>query len=759
MRPETWGAFKTTLLAAILIATLAQAQTTKHTEPEPKPIQITAATPSTTQAPLYGRIQIQVDLQATYQNPFSPVQITLDAQVTPPSGKTYTVPGFYYQPFTRDLDGKGETLKPAGQPTWQIRLALLEKGVNKVVITAKDKTGTATTKEIDLTATDSKSHGFVLTSPRDFHYFEFTDGAPFFPIGATLQSHQGLIDIETWLPALTASGGNAARLFLAPENSPFALVTKASGAYKLDLANAWRLDQALDLMDKDNIHPILCLDTFNELRDRDLDPHWTKNPYNKDNGGPINTDKEFWTDPTIDRVYNAKLRYVVARYGAYENVVGWELWEDTDDIHSFDPDVLRDWIQRHGEILKSLDPYSHLVTTSFSRPLGDRAIDHLPEIDFTQTHIFNVPDLVAELTLQLSKKSGYGKPHLITEVAADRQTDKSNLDKNGLQVHDPAWASVAFGASGVAMPWWWDASVFPKRTYNRFNAIAAFTKGIDWPGQHFRTATPSFAFQAPLSTPIYKDLLIDRGPVSFGDTEFNLPRHVRFRPGGVAYGLPVSGVLQGGRLHPSKFNPIDFDMDLRRATQFDLMIGDVSGVGGANVQVKLDGDVVLGLDMPDPDGLDNDDNITKYHGTYSLHIPSGHHHLVVADVGNDWVMAGYRFRDVFERTSPPLLGYAVLGDTRALAWVRHADRSWDRIEVQKRPVQTCPATFMTLQGLLPGSWRLELWDTWAGKITKSTRITVGSDGVATVNLPEIDADLAVKLIKLTAAPKKKAQAR
>ena len=718
-----------------------------------QPIQIVAATPSATQAALFSRIDIDVDLHATFDNAFDPDQIALDAQVTQPSGSTYSLPGFFYQPFTRDLSTGKEILKPNGGPSWKIRLTLTEPGTTKVVISAKDKTGTAQSKEIDLTAERGASHGFIKASEQDFHYFEHSDGTPFFSIGSTLPAKQGLIDLETWLPALSSVGANTARLMLGPEDSPFALTTKASGGYKMDLANAWRLDQAMDLMDKDNVNSILILDNFNELRQRDFDPRWTTNPLNHDNGGPLNTDTEFWKSDVVDKLYNAKLRYVVARYSAYENLIGYEMWRDLDLVHLFDPDVMRPWIDKHSQYLKSTDPYGHLVTVSFAEPLGERSIDHLPGIDFVQSHVYNVPDLVPVATLQQYRKAGYGKPHIISEVAADSASDQAKKDTNGLQIHDPMWASIASGAAGAAMPWWWDTYVFPKRMYNRFTPIANFVKAIDWPRQNFRTTTPTFRFQSPPATPLYHDLMIENGPVSFDNTEYNLPRHVRIWPYGVQYGLPVSGILQGQKRHPSKFNPITFTMDIRKPTQFDLIVGDVSGAGGASIQVKLDGEVVMGLDLADPNDLEDTDPITKYHGTYSVHIPSGHHVLVVADVGNDWVKASYRFRDILPRKTPPLIGYCLAGDSVAIAWIRHADRTWDRIENQKRSVDPCPPTTMVLQNLIAGAWHAELWDTWTGKVIKSMRVTVGSDGMGAVNLPEISADIALKMTKTPAKPK------
>ena len=747
---SAWGAVLfASLLGQIFLSASAFAQGVKQPPPQPAtPIQIISATPNATTAPVYARVEIEINLQATYANPFDPNQIAVDANITPPSGQPVTLPGFYYQPFTQDLSTSTETLKPAGSPSWHVRLALNEPGVTKVIIVAKDKTGTAQSKEIDLTATPATRHGFIQVSEKDFHYFAFSDGAPFFPIGSTLLPHQGLIDLQTWLPALSSSGANTARLMLGPENTPFATNTKASGAYKVDLGNAWRLDQAMDQMDKDGINAILCMDNFNELRDRDFDPRWTTNPLNHDNGGPLFTNTEFWKSDVADQIYRNKIRYLVARYSAYANLIGWEFWRDLDLVHGYDPDDVRPWIDHHAQYIKSLDPYGHLVTVSFAAPLGERSIDHLPDIDFVQSHVYDTPDLVPEVTLEQYRKAGYGKPHVVTEVAANSTSDQAKKDTNGLQIHNPGWASIVSGAGGAAMPWWWDTYIFPRRMYNRFSPLAAFVKGIDWGNQNFRPTTPAFRFQEPPSEPIYQDLAIQDGPVSFDNTEYNLPRYVRIRNNAVQYGLPVSGVLQGQKRHPSKFNPITFTMDIKRPTEFDLMIGDVSGAGGAAIQVKLDGEIVLGLDLADPNDLEDTDTITKYHGTYSVQIPAGHHVLVVADVGNDWVMANYRFRDIFIRKTPPLIGYCLTGDSIAIAWIRQSDRSWDRIENQKRSVQTCPLTTMLLQNLIAGQWSEEQWDTWTGKVIKRTRITVGSDGTGTVNLPEISADIALKLIKV-----------
>lgn len=733
--------------ALIALAGIAYGQGKEPPRPPDKPQFLSVSEPPA-EAPLYSVVELQLELKAAFENPFDPTQVTLDAEVTPPSGNAYHVPGFYFQ----DYAGEGETEKPVGQPGWRVRLALTEKGPNKVVLSVKDAAGTTQWKELSINGVEPKGHGFVRVSPRDPRYFEFQDGTPFFPIGTSFFS-QTLTAFQPWPAKLAASGGNLARVFLAPYGSAFALTNKAAGANRIDLASAWRLDRALDAMAESGLHAVICADTYNELRERELNPQWTFNPLNRDNGGPLDTPRQFWTSDEAGKLYLQRMRYLFARYGADPTVMAWELWRDADLASGFEEDPVRAWFERNLEVLKAMDPYGHLMTTSFSDPLGVRSIDRLSGLDFLQTHLYTASDLVPPAVLQQAKKAGYGKPHLITEVAADRMGDRSKADPSGLQVHDPMWASMVSGAAGAAMPWWWETYLLPKRTLNRLPALANFVKGIDWPTQKFRSTTPTFEFQDPSGPRFYRDLVVDRGPVSWGNTEYNLPRHVRIFPGGVRYGLPVSGILHGGKLHPSKFNPVTFTMDTVKSTTFDLIITEVSGSGGATLNVKLDDQLVLGLDLADPDGLMDDRPITKYNGTYSVPIPPGHHTLVIADVGNDWVKASYRFRDLLPRKGPPLAGFSIVGDTMALAWVRQADRTWERVAVQKRPVVPSPPTLMTLRGLIPGAWRVELYDTWAGRVLKSQGLTVDAGGDAVVSLPAIETDLAVRMSRMTPARK------
>ena len=67
-----------------------------------------------------------IDLAASYDDPFNPDEISVDAKVETPS-RTYTVPCFFNEPFTRNASG----IASAGAPSWRLRILPLENGVHR----------------------------------------------------------------------------------------------------------------------------------------------------------------------------------------------------------------------------------------------------------------------------------------------------------------------------------------------------------------------------------------------------------------------------------------------------------------------------------------------------------------------------------------------------------------------------------------------------------------------------------------------------
>src|SRR4051794_35024735 len=92
--------------------------------------------------PCFAPLDVDVKLGATYDNPFDPDDVTLDAIVRPAKGDSYTVPGYLDRPFTRKQVGGKEVCEPAGPPRWRLRLAALSPGDQKVEVRLHDRTGT-----------------------------------------------------------------------------------------------------------------------------------------------------------------------------------------------------------------------------------------------------------------------------------------------------------------------------------------------------------------------------------------------------------------------------------------------------------------------------------------------------------------------------------------------------------------------------------------------------------------------------------------
>ena len=129
-----------------------------------------------------------------------------------------------------------------------------------------------------------------------------------------------------------------------------------------------------------------------------VDPRWYDNPYNAANGGPVPEDDPaaFFSDPTAKDLFKQRLRYLVARYGAYRDILAWELFNETQfigraDKNPFGSQQVRDdlvaWHAEMAAYLRSLDPYDHLITTSSDIDTSAaRTIWADPNIDLVQVH-------------------------------------------------------------------------------------------------------------------------------------------------------------------------------------------------------------------------------------------------------------------------------------------------------------------------------------------------------------------------------------
>lgn len=166
-------------------------------------------------APRVGRfekLELTVDLSATFDDPFDPHEIDVRARFTSPGRESVEVHGFFYQPYRNlnDNDDGTPLLEPAGEPCWKIRFAPTEVGSHTFRVSARDRSGRVEAPQGRFLAVPSKRRGFVGVSKRNGRSFTFRDGTPVFAVGQNLQNdwpryaHSRL---------LAESGCNAARVW------------------------------------------------------------------------------------------------------------------------------------------------------------------------------------------------------------------------------------------------------------------------------------------------------------------------------------------------------------------------------------------------------------------------------------------------------------------------------------------------------------------------------------------------------------------
>jgi len=440
----------------------------------------------------YGLFEIILDLQGKYNNPFDPEEIDINCIFIDPDGNEIKVPAFFYQDYERKIQNNVEILNPVGKPHFRVRFSPTKVGNYKFYIIAKDKTNNVVKSDLySFTSLDSKKSGYIRVSSSDFRYFEFENGDPFIPIGANIcwAGGRGTFDYETWLPEYAKVGCNYFRVWLGPSWTTFAI--ERSSIREYDLKNSWRLDYLLNYAEKMGFYIMLCFDSYNELRYRKEEAYgmWESTPHYIQNGGILKEPKEFWSNEEMQRLYRNKIRYLVSRYGYSTNVFAWEFWNEIDIISpsAYIPELVKDWHSKMSNYLKSVDPWKHLVTTSFSGSSGKPEIDSLSGIDFVQTHIYQGSNYIKYLIGLFNFKSEYKKPHIVGEFGLDAGGRDPYLDPKGFAIHNAIWTTLLSGYAGSAMSWWWDNHIHPDNLYFHYKALSDFISGVNFPKENFKT--------------------------------------------------------------------------------------------------------------------------------------------------------------------------------------------------------------------------------------------------------------------------------
>ncbi len=705
----------------------------------------------------FDRVEMIPEIQATFDNPFDPDDIAVDAEVTLPNGKTVSVPGFYYVPFRLEAGDTPERLRVAGPAGWRVRFTPTAPGTYKAVVKVRDRSGEARCPAVTFTAKKAERQGFVRVSERSPGYFRHDDGTSYFAVGENIcwaGARTPLKNYTDWFKGLGAAGGNWARLWLAYNEkglewmpAPTAKAGRGTylglGRYSPD--NSWRLDEVVRLAEENDVRLMFCFGTYGELLPEPGywgEGAWVSHPYNAANGGPCKDVKEFWTNAEARKRYQQRLRYIVARWGYSPTVFAWEFWNEQKAPAA--------WVGEMAAYLKKHDVNRHLVSTTY----GDDPAWRLPEVDFTMTHHYgdsgNTADLSALFAGTAKGHRKYAKPYFPAEFGIDWRTADSKYDPEGKgqSLHNGLWSSVMSGCAGTAMLWYWDGYVHPKNLYHVFTPVAKFVSGIDWAGTRFeplegvrieRTGKEQERFTD-------MDLVPESGWGRAGGSEFTVGRD-----GTVAGGSLSATVGSPTRHTPSELHQrLTFHLEMPADGEFITTLGTVSSK--ARLQIRVDGEMVVDEPLATGPAGEGPWKAARYQEqwklwqcdydkAYAVKVPAGKHTVTLENAEGDWLtLRGWRIPVYRSSRYPDVEAYALRGGNLVLLWLRHRQSNW-RTVLEKKELETLPDLRVTVPGLPAGAHRVEWWDTYEGKVIRTDAATVKA-GALVLTAPPLTRDVA-----------------
>jgi hypothetical protein len=634
--------------------------------------------------------------------------------------------------------GDRKQVRAKGPGGFFVRYCPKEPGVHRYVVRRKGVDAPLAQGEVKVAA--SRRPGFLRIAGPGARYVTRESGKPVVLIGENVcwPSQAGLGDYDAWLTHLAAAGGNYVRVWMAPW--AFGIEWDQLGRYQQD--RAADLDYVLALARKLGINVMLCLDYHGFLRANE--GSFGASPYAASRGGPCQKPTDFLTSEAAKAQYKKRLRYIVARYAAYDNLLSWELWNEVDIIEGYNSDLVTALHQEMARYIRSVDPYAHIITTSTASSYGDPKLWSLPEIDYVQSHTYSGVDKGAEaVELAKAHTTRFNKPFLIGEFGINGGDGTRLQDPEGLYIHDGAWGGILGGCMGTAMTWWWDSYIEPGNLYHLWTPVAKFSADITASARPFPADALSAAYATPQSQVTFDDLPLEGHKGSWEEATYNTPQTFTVgRDGTIGNFDNLATVLHGVRNHPKLHNPATFEVDFAKPGRFVARVYGVSGYGGAKLKISVDGQPVFDRDFDA--GSVKSGEIHDYDRSYPVDVPAGKHTIKVENDGNDWVYIDYLLVGYAERTTPNYLAAGLVDGKRAWLWLHNRQSVWyrkARVGLDPTPI---PASRLSLKGMPDGAYTVEWWDTWTGKVASRAK-GAAKGGVLRVDAPGFERDVACKV--------------
>ena len=495
---------------------------------------------------LFDKIELKFHINE-YTNNYDSEIIRVDGKFISPSGKTYTVPGFYYVEYVKEKDFSCkqnvlcESLKKAKeQPyNWMIRFTPDETGRWEYVIIGKDKNGRSTfpeKKKGSFNCIKSNRTGFITKNNN--RYLKKGD-KPVFMVGTNIAwygrdsyydipvKESGTNDYKRYIHLLAQNNANFMRLWV-NHSAGISLIGRewtTGEMYSFDNYNqkdAWQLDQIISEADNNNINIVLSLLQQNAFVNSYGINNWKdNNAFNKTVRGSKNASLQnpfdiFSNKEAIHQTKNL-FRYIIARWGYATNIISWELWNEVEQLEKIwqkanvpIPDnyyeIIIRWHDQMAEFMRKTDPFGHLVSTSSPNKYTDGGKlfpDIWYKMDLTVSHDYKSYKSIVRMkqfeTHMLKAATNYietprltDKPYMSQEWGFSTGKEMVKYDPNGYEFHCCLWSSSMSGAFGSMAPWWWDSYLLKKHLFKELQPVSFFMNSVV---EHLNGSTKGYKVQ------------------------------------------------------------------------------------------------------------------------------------------------------------------------------------------------------------------------------------------------------------------------
>lgn len=380
-------------------------------------------------------VEMTVELDAVFDNPFDQREVSLDATFTGPGGDTMTLPGFW--------DGEG---------SWKLRFTPAVDGVWGYSIVVTDRRGSSPPTKGEIVAEPSDHPGFIRIgsqvdpdySPR---YFAYEDGTAWYgrghadldmslggasPDGDGLRKFTEMIEIgenyEMWWPMW---GNN--------------FIQESYDRYSP--AQMKVIDFVVRDAESKGIALIFTIWGHQFLRTPAHD--WPDERWSFNGFSELTDIAAFFTDPEAWAWQENYYRYVIARWSYSPAILMWQTVTEINGTESYEQ--TDSWHERVNAYFQDNDPYRHPTTATKSGaedwPEGHAVMD-VPQVHLY--HVFGDNPIVdgahfADWTTLMWEREE--KPNWIGEYGNRVQALYPEF------MHNANWTSLATGAAMTPTEW------------------------------------------------------------------------------------------------------------------------------------------------------------------------------------------------------------------------------------------------------------------------------------------------------------------